>query len=117
MSLKKILFTAILVSLPLLSLAENKNVPNKGKIESVEKTADLKKEKISILAKGMVCGFCAQGIEKKFKALGDIEKINVSLETKKIDLDLIEGKVITDDQIKTILTESGYEVVKIERTK
>lgn len=75
------------------------------------------KEKISVQAKGMVCSFCAQGVEKKFKANPDIEKIEVSLETKKIDIDLKDGKTISDDAIRTIITESGYELVKIERSK
>lgn len=72
---------------------------------------------ISIQVKGMVCGFCAQGIEKKFKALPEVEKVHVSLETKLVAVDTKEGKDVTDDQIKKIVTDSGYEVVKIERAK
>lgn len=72
---------------------------------------------ITIQVKGMVCGFCAQGIEKKFKALSEIAKVDVSLETKLVSLDTKEGKDVSDDQIKKIVTESGYEIVKIERAK
>lgn len=72
---------------------------------------------ISVQVKGMVCGFCAQGIEKKFKALPEVEKVHVSLETKLVAVDTKEGKDVTDDQIKKIVTDSGYEVVKIERAK
>lgn len=72
---------------------------------------------ISVQVKGMVCGFCAQGIEKKFKALPEVEKVHVSLETKLVAVDTKEGKDITDDEIKKIVTDSGYEVVKIERAK
>jgi mercuric ion binding protein len=66
---------------------------------------------------GMVCAFCAQGIEKKFKALPEVASIKVSLETKKVELDTQEGKDISDEQIKKIITDSGYEIVKIERTQ
>ncbi len=72
---------------------------------------------ITVQVKGMVCGFCAQGIEKKFKALPEIEKVNVSLETKLVSLDTKEGKDVPDEQIKKIVTEAGYAIVKIERAK
>lgn len=72
---------------------------------------------ITIQVKGMVCAFCAQGIEKKFKALPEVEKVHVSLETKLVSVDSKEGKDVTDDQIKKIVTDSGYEVLKIERSK
>jgi copper chaperone CopZ len=72
---------------------------------------------VTVQVKGMVCGFCAQGIEKKFKALPEIAKVSVSLETKMVSLDTKKGKDIADDQIKKIVTESGYAVVKIERAK
>ncbi len=70
---------------------------------------------ITVQVNGMVCAFCAQGIEKKFKALPEVASIKVSLETKKVEVDTKEGKEITEDQIKKIITESGYEIVKIER--
>ncbi|MBX3019717.1 MAG: heavy-metal-associated domain-containing protein [Bdellovibrionaceae bacterium] len=70
---------------------------------------------IAVQVKGMVCAFCAQGIEKKFKALPEINKVMVSLESKKVELDTKEGKDMNDADINRIVTESGYEVVKIER--
>lgn len=72
---------------------------------------------ITVQVKGMVCAFCAQGIEKKFKALPEIGKVNVSLETKIVSLDTKEGKDVPDEQIKKIITDAGYDVVKIERAK
>lgn len=72
---------------------------------------------IAVQVKGMVCGFCAQGIEKKFKALPEIASVKVSLETKKVDLDIKEGKDVADDKITKLINEAGYEVVKIERAK
>ena len=72
---------------------------------------------IKVQVKGMVCAFCAQGIEKKFKALPETTSIKVSLQTKIVDIDIKEGKDIPDDQITKIITEAGYEVVKIEREK
>jgi copper chaperone CopZ len=72
---------------------------------------------ITVQVKGMVCAFCAQGIEKKFKALPEVSKVSVSLETKLVSLDTKEGKDIPDDQIKKIINDAGYDVVRIERAK
>ena len=95
MNFKKLLLAAALLTAPVLAQAKP----------------------ITVQVKGMVCAFCAQGIEKKFKALSEISTVKVSLETKLVDLDTKEGKDVSDDQIKKIVTESGYEVVKIERAK
>jgi copper chaperone CopZ len=70
---------------------------------------------IKVTVNGMVCGFCAQGISKKFKARPEIENVNVSLEKKLVVLKTKDGKDIADKDISNILTESGYTTEKIER--
>lgn len=70
---------------------------------------------IHITVKGMVCGFCAQGVTKKFKAQPAVDKVDVSLEKKKVDVSLKPGQDMSNDKIQKILTEAGYTVEKIER--
>jgi copper chaperone CopZ len=72
---------------------------------------------ITVKVNGMVCAFCAQGIEKKFKALPEISSIKISLETKNVDLVTKNGKDLSDDKITEIISEAGYDVLKIERAK
>ncbi len=72
-------------------------------------------ENINVTVKGMVCSFCAQGVTKKFKAEDSVEKIDVSLETKIVSIVLKDGKTMTDEKITTLLTDSGYNVEKIQR--
>lgn len=72
---------------------------------------------ITVQVKGMVCAFCAQGIEKKFKARPEILSVSVSLETKKVALNTKEGSDIADTEISKIITEAGYDIVAIERAK
>jgi copper chaperone CopZ len=72
-------------------------------------------KEVMVAVKGMVCGFCAQGIEKKFKSESAVDKIKVSLGEKRVKLTLKDGQNIADEKIKTILAESGYNVEKIER--
>ena len=70
---------------------------------------------IKVSVKGMVCGFCAQGIEKKMLNQESVEKVNVSLKEKVVTLNLKDGKDLSDDEIKKILIDSGYSVEKIQR--
>ena len=72
-------------------------------------------KEIKVSVKGMVCGFCAQGIEKKFKAEPAVQKVDVSLETKLVTIDLKDGKEIENGRIEKILKDAGYNVEKIER--
>ncbi len=64
---------------------------------------------------GMVCGFCAQGITKKFGSEASVNKVDVSLEKKVVTISLKEGKELDNKQIEKLLKESGYNVEKIER--
>jgi mercuric ion binding protein len=66
-------------------------------------------EEIKVGVKGMVCAFCAQGIEKKFKAQPEVDKVQVSLENKFVKLNFKDGKKLSNDKIKDILKEAGYE--------
>jgi copper chaperone CopZ len=70
---------------------------------------------IKVSVKGMVCGFCAQGITKKFKDRKEVETIDVSLEKKTVLIKIKEGESLSDGTITEILTNSGYNVEKIER--
>jgi len=70
---------------------------------------------IKITVKGMVCGFCAQGITKKFKALPEVENIEVSLEKKTVLVKTKDNQDISNPIITEILTDSGYNVENIEK--
>lgn len=68
-------------------------------------------EEIKVGVKGMVCAFCAQGIEKKFKALPEVEKVEVSLENKFVKLSFKDGKRLDNSKITEVLKDAGYEAV------
>ena len=72
-------------------------------------------QEVNVAVKGMVCGFCAQGIEKKFKAQSAVEKVKVNLGEKQVKLTLKDGQNLGDDVITQILKDSGYNVGKVER--
>ncbi len=65
---------------------------------------------------GLVCAFCAQGVEKKMKAQPETAKVYVSLEKKVALVALKDGKDIADERIRTQITDAGYLVKGISRS-
>jgi len=70
---------------------------------------------IEIDVNGLVCAFCAQGIEKKLRAFPATEDVVVSLEQKLVALATKPGQDIADDEIRRALTDAGYAVKAIHR--
>ncbi|MEP7154842.1 MAG: heavy-metal-associated domain-containing protein [Betaproteobacteria bacterium] len=71
---------------------------------------------IKIDVDGLVCAFCAQGIEKKMKAQPAVDKVFVSLEKKAVAVSLKDGQDIPDEKLRTEITNAGYVVTGIHRT-
>lgn len=66
-------------------------------------------DEIKVGVKGMVCAFCAQGIEKKFKAQKEVQDVQVNLENKFVKLKFKDGEKLANDKISEILKDAGYE--------
>lgn len=66
---------------------------------------------VKVGVKGMVCAFCAQGIEKKFKAQDEVSGIDVSLENKYVKIKFKDGKSLSNEKISEILKDAGYEAI------
>jgi copper chaperone CopZ len=66
----------------------------------------------SIKAKvnGMVCAFCAKGIEKKLKALPQTQAVFVDLKAQIVALELKDGQTVAIEEFKQIIKDAGYEV-------
>ena len=63
---------------------------------------------------GMVCAFCAQGIEKKMKAMPQTKDVLVNLDKRVVVVELKPGQSVTHDVIKQAIVDAGYDVTKIE---
>lgn len=64
---------------------------------------------------GLVCAFCAQGIQKKLRTFPATADVVVSLEKKLVAVSLKDGDDISDDQLRKSLTDAGYAVKGIRR--
>lgn len=65
---------------------------------------------------GLVCAFCAQGIEKTLKGFPATDHVFVSLEHRIVAVELKEGQDIDDAALKKAITDAGYALVQIRRT-
>ena len=74
-------------------------------------------ETIKATVNGMVCGFCATGIEKTFKAQKEVTAVNVDLKNKLVTITTKEGQAMDDSKIKQLLKNSGYSVASINHAK
>jgi mercuric ion binding protein len=66
---------------------------------------------------GLVCAFCAQGIEKQLRKFPATADVVVSLEQKLVAVSLKDGQDIPDAELRRALTNAGYTVKAIERTQ
>lgn len=64
---------------------------------------------------GLVCAFCAQGIEKTLRGFPATADVYVSLENRIVAIQLKEGADIDDDTLRKAITNAGYTVVAIRR--
>jgi cation transport ATPase len=63
---------------------------------------------------GMVCAFCAQGIEKKMRSLSQTQDVYVDLKNKIVAVQLKDGQQLSHDTVKDLIKDAGYDVPKIE---
>lgn len=73
-------------------------------------------ETIEMKVNGLVCGFCAQGIEKTLRKNPATADVLVSLENRLVAVATKEGQDIPDGELRKALTASGYDVKSIQRT-
>lgn len=66
---------------------------------------------------GMVCAFCAQGIEKKMRALAQTKDVYVNLKQRIVAVELKEGQTLSNETVKDLIKDAGYDVTSIEMSE
>ncbi|MDA1353999.1 MAG: heavy metal-associated domain-containing protein [bacterium] len=74
-------------------------------------------EMIHVKVNGLVCDFCARALEKVFLKHESVSKISVNLNNGTVDIELKHDHDISDETVSKLITDSGYNVVKIDRAK
>ncbi|HEY8358298.1 MAG TPA: heavy-metal-associated domain-containing protein [Ramlibacter sp.] len=63
---------------------------------------------------GMVCAFCAQGIEKTISKMDATKAVFVDLKSRTVLVEAKQGKTLDQKAISAAIVDSGYDVVKLE---
>jgi len=63
---------------------------------------------------GMVCAFCAQGIEKKARSLPQTEDVYVNLKQKMVAVQVKDGQTLSANVLTQLIKDAGYDVKQIE---
>jgi copper chaperone CopZ len=98
--MKKIISTVILATIVMANLVTN--------------TAHAAVQTIEAEVNGMVCAFCAQGIDKKLRELPQIETVYVNLKHKIVAVELKDGQILPESTVKDVVKNAGYDVVSIQ---
>ena len=141
--MKKYYFCLLLLSISMASVAnhcheEHQNV-NKNQFDFSGKLSDesesisnieldssdynffsngLSNSQIAVVkVKGMVCDFCARGIEKTFSKDKNVKKIDVDLTKGRVVIAYTENVDINFDDIKTKILSNGQTAVEIQLIK
>lgn len=72
---------------------------------------------LKVTVNGMVCAFCAQGIEKKIRALNETQDVYVNLKQRIVAVELKDGKTLSNDILKSLIKDAGYDVTTIEMSE
>ena len=72
-------------------------------------------ETIVATVNGMVCAFCATGLEKTFKKQPAIDRVKVDLEGRLVTLTTKPDQTLDDATVTKLITAAGYAVTAIAR--
>jgi cation transport ATPase len=64
---------------------------------------------------GMVCAFCAKGIEKKLNAMQEGKGAFVDLKNRVVVLELKDGQDVSVEKFTQVIKDAGYTVSKFEK--
>ena len=71
-------------------------------------------ESVKVTVNGMVCAFCAQGIEKGLMSMPAAKLVFVDLKKKVVAIEAKDGQKLDHKKITAEITDAGYDVVKLE---
>jgi copper chaperone CopZ len=73
------------------------------------------KSTANLKVNGLVCDFCVRTLEKVFSTKSEVENIEVNLDAGSIKVNFKSQKTLSDEDLKTLITDSGYNITAIDR--
>jgi periplasmic mercuric ion binding protein len=69
---------------------------------------------VKLSVNGMVCSFCAQGIEKRLTKMPETGPLYINLAQKVVLVEPKAGQRIDINKVRAEITEAGYDVTAVE---
>ena len=83
-------------------------------VMGIAATSSMAANTVKVTVNGMVCAFCAQGIEKRISKMGATKDVFVDLKKKTVAVEAKDGQVLDAKAISAEIVDAGYDVIKIE---
>ena len=83
-------------------------------VMGIAATSSMAANTVKVTVNGMVCAFCAQGIEKRISKMDATKDVFVDLKKKTVAVEAKEGQVLDTKAISAEIVDAGYDVIKIE---
>jgi mercuric ion binding protein len=77
-------------------------------------TTSLAATSVKATVNGMVCAFCAQGIEKRLSKLPATQAVYVDLKQKIVAVEAKAGQTLDGKAITAEIVDAGYDVISLE---
>ena len=71
-------------------------------------------QSVKATVNGMVCAFCAQGIETTLSKMPATKSVFVDLKKKIVAIEAKDGQTLDNKAISAAIVDAGYDVVKLE---
>lgn len=71
--------------------------------------------RLAVTINGMVCSFCAQGIERNLRTLPATQNVSVDLKHHRVIVTLRPGVTIDDASVRNSIRNAGFDVLEIRR--
>jgi copper chaperone CopZ len=106
--------SAVLAGAALAVFATSVHAQTPPPAKAAETASAAQASAVKLSVNGMVCAFCAQGIEARLKKLPETADLYINLKQKVVAVQAKPGQTLAVDKLKAEVVEAGYEVTRAE---
>ena len=109
-----LMLSALLAGVAMVVFATSAHAQTATPAKAAEAAGAAQASAVKLSVNGMVCAFCAQGIEARLKKLPETADLYINLKQKVVAVQAKPGQTLAMDKLKAEVVEAGYEVTRAE---
>jgi copper chaperone CopZ len=109
-----LMLSALLAGVALVVFATSAHAQTTTPAKAAEVAGAAQASAVKLSVNGMVCAFCAQGIEARLKKLPETADLYINLKQKVVAVQAKPGQTLAMEKLKAEVVEAGYEVTRAE---